>query len=36
MGEFIPAYSTDNIWREENMEQCLSTDLNTIESNILF
>lgn len=34
MGDFIPTYSTDNIWREENMEQCLSTDLNTIEANI--
>lgn len=34
MGEFIPTYSTDNIWREEDMNRCLSTDLNTIESNI--
>lgn len=32
MGEFIPTYSTDHIWREENMERCLSTDLNSIES----
>lgn len=34
MGEFIPTYSTDHIWREEDMEKCLSTDLNTIEANI--
>lgn len=34
MGTFIPTYSTDNIWREENMEQCLSDDLNTIEADI--
>lgn len=34
MGTFNPTYSTDNIWREDNMDQCLSTDLNTIESNI--
>lgn len=33
-GEFIPTYSTDNIWREEDMERCLSNDLNTIEANI--
>lgn len=34
MGEFIPQYSTDHIWREENMEKCLSDDLNTIEADI--
>lgn len=33
-GESIPTYSTDNIWREEDMERCLSNDLNTIEANI--
>ena len=34
MGDFIPTYSTDNIWRDENMDQCLSDDLDTIEANI--
>lgn len=33
-GEFNPTWSTDNIWREEDMERCLSNDLNTIEANI--
>ena len=31
---FDPIYSTDNIWREDNMQRSLSDDLNTIESNI--
>ncbi|MBQ8570269.1 MAG: H-type lectin domain-containing protein [Kiritimatiellae bacterium] len=31
---FIPTYSTDNIWRDENMDQCLSDDLDVIESDI--
>ncbi len=31
---FSPTYSTDNIWREQDMERCLSDDLNTIELNI--
>lgn len=31
---FNPTYSTDNIWREQDMERCLSDDLNAIESNI--
>ena len=34
MGEFIPTYSTDHIWRGDNMEKCLSDDLNTIETDI--
>ncbi|MBQ8570267.1 MAG: hypothetical protein IJ444_02015 [Kiritimatiellae bacterium] len=34
MGNFVPTYSTDNIWRDENMDQCLSDDLDTIEANI--
>ena len=34
MGDFIPTYSTDNIWREDDMTQCLSDDLNAIESDI--
>lgn len=34
MGDFIPTYSTDNIWREDDMTQCLSNDLNAIEENI--
>lgn len=33
-GEFNPTWSTDNNWREEDMERCLSNDLNTIEANI--
>ena len=33
-GEFNPTWSTDNIWREEDMERCLSNDLNTIKANI--
>lgn len=31
---FNPTYSTDHIWREQDMERCLSDDLNTIESNV--
>lgn len=31
---FNPTYSTDNIWREQDMERCLSDDLNTIEADI--
>ncbi len=31
---FSPTYSTDHIWREQDMERCLSDDLNNIESNI--
>lgn len=29
-----PYCSTDNVWRDDNMDQCLSDDLDTIEANI--
>ena len=31
---FMPTYSTDNIWRDDDMERCLSDDLDNIESDI--
>lgn len=31
---FNPIYSTDNIWRGQNSEQCLTDDLDSIESDI--
>ena len=34
MGDFLPTYSTDHIWRDENMEMCLSENLSDIESSI--
>ncbi len=34
MGEFYPTYSTDNIWREDDMMRCLTDDLVAIETDI--
>lgn len=34
IGEFNPTYSTNNIWRDENMEQCLTLDLEAIEADV--
>lgn len=31
---FNPIYSTDNIWRGQNSEQCLTDDLDSIKSDI--
>lgn len=34
MGEFIPVYSTDHIWREDDQTRSLTSDLNAIESSL--
>lgn len=33
-GEFDPVYSTNNIWRDDNMLKCLTINLEDIESDI--
>ena len=33
-GEFDPVYSTNNIWRDDNMLKCLTVNLEDIESDI--
>lgn len=33
-GEFDPVYSTNNIWVDDNMQQCLTLDLEDMEANI--
>lgn len=34
IGEFSPTYSTNNIWIDENMEQCLTLKIEDIEADI--
>lgn len=34
MAVLDPICSTDNVWRDEDMNRCLSDDLDTIETNI--
>lgn len=34
IGEFDPMYSTNNIFVDENMDQCLTIKIETIESNV--
>ena len=33
-GDFIPTYSTNNIWRDDDMLRCMTLDLEDIESDI--
>ena len=34
IGEFDPMYSINNIFVDENMDQCLTIKIETIESNV--
>ena len=34
-GDFIPTYSTNNIWRDDDMLRCMTLDLEDIESDIV-
>lgn len=34
IGEFASMYSTNNIFVDENMDQCLTIKIETIESNV--